>query len=162
MKNKSVIISAILLGGLLLSGTLLAKTARADEENQYPPFMEKLAERFGLKQDEVQNFLDEERAGRHAEMQKSFEERLNQAVSDGKISEEQKKAILAKRAELQKNMAQTREEAKVRREEHRAEMQKWAGENGIDWENLGGLLGPGMGGGHRDGMGMGMGMGKNR
>jgi len=133
--KKAILISAITVGVLSLIGVLAVNRARADESFDYPPIIQKLVERFNLNTEEVQQVFDEVREERQEQGRARFEERLNQAVSDGRITEAQKEAILAKHAEMQANQAN-----------HRQEMQAWAEENGIDWPLF-------LGGGHRGGFG---------
>lgn len=112
----------------------------------------KLAERFNLNADDVSAFFQEQQTARQADMEAKFEERLNQAVADGKITSEQKDAILAKHQEMQTNREanleefknMTQEEHRAQMEAQRAEMQQWAKDNGLqDFRMLGGLMGDG-------------------
>jgi len=152
-KIKNVLfISAVVLGLFGLVGYGTAR-AYAGEPGGYPPVVQKLVERFGLAEDEVKAVFDEARAEQKQQMQARFEERLSQFVSDGKITEEQKQAILAKKEKIQANRGDcaglSAEERKQKMEEHRQEMETWAGENGIDSSLLPML----MGGGPRGGFG---------
>jgi len=132
---KKALIVSVLAAGILVAGVTAVK---ADEDTSgYPPIVQRLVEKFGLNEADVKAVFDEERSARQAEMQARHEERLNQAVSDGKITEEQKQAILAKQGE-------------------REEMKAWAESEGIDWEVLQELMGgPGFKGGPRGGFGPG-------
>lgn len=67
----------------------------------YPSVIQKLVQKFGLKESDVQTVFDEARQERQSQVQAKFEERLNQWVKDGKLTESQKQAILAKHKELQ-------------------------------------------------------------
>jgi len=153
IKNKLFILTlALVLLGVVGYGT--AK-AYAGEPGGYPPIVQKLVERFGLNEDEVKAVFDEERTEHQAQMQARFEERLSQFVSDGKITEEQKQAILAKKEEMQGNREEFKdlsaEERKQKMEERRQEMQSWAEQNGIDVDLLPMVMGGGPG--HRGGFG---------
>jgi hypothetical protein len=126
-----------------------------DPQGRHATIIGKLVERFGLNQEEVEQVFDEVEEEHHAEMQAQHEERLNTLVEEGKITEEQKAAIIAKQEEMRQereaNMGSrkdlTPEERKAEMEEHRNEMQAWADENGIDLSLIGGLGGrKGMGG----------------
>lgn len=153
MKSKKIIISAIALAILSLVSVLGVRSVRADEKGVYPPIVKKLVERFNLNTEEVQQVFDEAREERQQEMQARFEERLNQAVSEGKINQEQKEAIIAKKDEMKANRGKFKdlapEERHQNREAHRQEMETWAEENGIDLDLVPMLLG----GGHRGGFG---------
>lgn len=72
---------------------------------------------------------DEVREEWRRKMGARLEERLNQAVLGGKITEEQKKAILAKMAEMQAKREKMRKE-------FREEMEAWAKENNVDLKQL--------------------------
>jgi hypothetical protein len=89
-----------------------------------------------------------------------MEENLSQAVLDGKITEEQKNALIAKREEMQANREDlsdlSREERQEKRKEHRDEMQEWAEENGIDMGEI--MPGGGQGRGGQRGGGFGKGL----
>ncbi|MCA9308394.1 MAG: hypothetical protein R3B92_02710 [Patescibacteria group bacterium] len=120
MQNKTIL-TAVLALTLLGVGTLAATQVYAQESSFINPMAQKFAERFGLNQTDVQNFFQEQHAARQEQMQATREERLNQLVAEGKLTEEQKAQLLTKMQEHHTEM-----------EEHREEMQNWATENGID------------------------------
>lgn len=130
MASKKIIIPALALGALLLTGVLAVNTIKAEEGDWYPPIVRKLVERFNLNEDEVKTVFDEVREERREGRQARFEERLNEAVEEGTITEEQKNAILEKHAEMQQ-----------RREQMREEMKAWDEENSLDQFFLGGCRG---------------------
>lgn len=76
-----------------------------------------------------------------------MEDRLNEAVSENLLTEEQKQALLEKIEENKTNaemhQALSSEERETLRNEHRAEMEDWAKENGIDLSALQELRGEG-------------------
>ena len=100
----------------------------------------KLAQAFGKSEDEVRDVFDEVKADHQAEMQSEFEARLDEAVSDGEITEEQKQLILEKHEELMAEKQDQWENFKdlspeERREaiqSHHEELETWAEENSID------------------------------
>lgn len=114
---------------------------------QSQSLVQKLAQKFGLKEADVQAVFDEDKNERHANMQARFEEQLNQAVKDGKINETQKQAIIKKMAELKaQKEASHAQEKTMTSEEHRAayeakrqDLESWAQQNGIDLNLLGGF-----------------------
>ena len=130
--------------GLALVGSVTYGPLRVYAENgsgQYPSIIQKLVERFGLNEEEVRAVFDEERAKRRQQMRANFEDRLSQSVSEGKITEEQKQAILAKKEEMEANHRNfsdlssedlTPEKRREEMEAHREEMKTWAQENDID------------------------------
>lgn len=127
-----------ILGGSLIApkATLAANNTWTDHFNT---MIEKLSSKFNLNKDEVKTVFNEVRSQRQQERQKEmqaqFETRLNQAVKDGKITEEQKAKIIAKHQELQKERGSKHDE-----------MEAWAKKNGINLEWMNQFQGPrGMG-----------------
>jgi len=139
--NKKILVSTIALAVLILAGIVGVRTIKADENNTYPPIVQRLAEKFNLKEDEIKNVFDEERQVRHEERQINIEEGLNKAVADGVITSEQKQTFLEKHSNMQQERGQNREE-----------MQTWFTENGIDHDKLFSYLGN-MNGGFGKGFG---------
>lgn len=137
--NKKVFlilpIFAILAGGLLFS-----TKAIAEGNNNSSSLVQKIADKFGLKKEDVQTVFDQERQDRQAEMQAKYKSQLDQFVKDGKITEDQKQLILAKHKELQasrqSNMGSMRnltvEERKTAMEKQKSDLESWAKEKGID------------------------------
>jgi hypothetical protein len=130
------------LAALVFTGAVLISTVSvsAQETNGQATLVQKIAQKFGLQESEVQTVFDEHREEHHAQMQAHFEERLTQAVNDGKITEAQKQAIIAKHKKLQEAFTSERETMKnMTPEERKATMEKrhdalkaWAEEQGID------------------------------
>ncbi len=142
--------------GLALLGFVVYGTARAyaeDESGGYPPLVQKLVERFGLNKEEVKTVFDEARKEHRVEMQTRFENRLNEAIENGDLTDAQKAAILAKKTEMQANHGESKdlspEERQEKMQAQRKEMQTWAEANGIDLSQMGSLLGGGPGGGFK-------------
>jgi molecular chaperone DnaK (HSP70) len=160
MNKKTMLLTVALvaISAMALTG---AKVAKADEENNYPPIVQRLVEKFKLDENEVRSVFDQDREEHRTQMQARFSENLDQAVSEGKISAEQKEAILKKHEEMQAENESLRdlapEERREKMQEKRSELENWAQENGLEVSDFFGLgLGRGQGG--RMGKGMGMGM----
>lgn len=143
--NKFLAVSVLALVMVLLAGTYAVGNIRAEDLDNYPSIVQKIAERFGLNQEEVQGVFDEYREEKHTVMQTHFQDQLSQAVADGKITEEQKQAILAKKDELRAKHTElkslTWEEKKEAMNALKTEIQAWAEENGIDPSFLFGMHG---------------------
>lgn len=166
--SKNIIAPALALGILIPTGVYLASEAKADDTDGRTSIIEKIATRFNLNQDEVQQVFDEHREERREARRSMIEEKLNQAVTDGKITEAQKQLLLDKKEEMMnehqgkmeefRNLSQ--EEKREKMQEHRGEFQAhreefktWAEENGIDLDELRGYFGGfGFKGHHRGGM----------
>ena len=172
--NKKFLIPT--LAAVILSvGVLSTSTIKAqDAGNPDQGLITKLAQKLGLEETKVQTAFDEARTEmrteRQAEMETKFEEQVNQLLADGKITEAQKTAILAKHEEMQSQMQNrkpenkegwqniTQEEKQAQAETRRAEMEQrrtdlenWANTNGLNLEELGLFVG----GPHGDGKGIG-------
>lgn len=139
--NNKVVISGLALGVIALAGAAVygINQASADENNRNT-IIQKIVERFGLNQEEVEQVFEEHKQEKQAERQAEKEEALSQAVTDGKITEEQKQLILQKMEENKgfksslKDLSQDEKRQKV--QEHREEMKAWAEENGIDMKEI--------------------------
>lgn len=152
MINKKVLAS--ILGITLLGSTLFGANyvAAQDAATTTPSIVLRLAEKFNLNKDDVQKVFDEHRQENQKYMQQQLNNRLDQAVKDGKITQAQKDAILKKHSEMvnvkfeKTNFKElNREERQKIGQEKRAEMEAWANEIGLDLSTLHELLGqPGM------------------
>ena len=138
--NYKMLIPILGLGALLIGSAVKVGTVLAQDSN-YPPIVQKLAEKFNLNQADVQAVFEEERTQRQQERQAAFEEGLTKAVGDGVITEEQKQTLLEKHKTMQEN-----------REQKGAEMKEWTESSGIDFSALSSYIGFG----HGRGPGMGM------
>lgn len=114
-----------------------------------------IAAKFNLNQSDVQAVFDEEHNKREAEMQKQVETKLTQAVTDGKITEAQKQAIIAKMTEMKSNrpdkaafQSMTEDQRKAQMEARKAEMDAWLSQNGLTQEIFRELVGGPRGRGH--------------
>lgn len=136
---------AYLLGGVALAVTagLATQSVSAHLGGNSTELASSLANKLNLEESTVSTALDsvraEHQAERKAEMKTSYTEKLTQAVSDGKLTEEQKTLLLGKFDELQ-----TKHEAiRSQMETLRTETETWAKDNNIDTEYL---MGAGKGG----------------
>ena len=128
--------------GLAVIGLSLYFAQPTNAQNPVTSLIERIAEKFNLNKDDVQKTVEEFRTEKmnymQTERKANLEEKLTQAVADGKISETQKQTILKKMDEL-----------KNHRETHRTDMEAWMKQNGLE----GKFFGFGMG---KTGMGRGM------
>lgn len=127
------------LGGVIIAGTAFgaglvsAQTSASGSST----IVQKIAQKFGLNEAEVQAVFDEDLKARHDQMKAKFESRLSQDVAQGKITEAQKQLILQKHQEIQSQMTldmenMTPEQMRTNMESKRAELESWASQNGID------------------------------
>lgn len=135
-------VTSIGLAGVAGLGVASAATTTSSDDGGTSSIVSKLAEKFNLKESDVQSVFDEERAAHEATMEQRMEDKLSQAVKDGKLTEAQKDAIIAKHKELRSEReadreameSMTDEERKAAMEQKRADLEAWAEENDIPEE----------------------------
>ncbi|MBI2442455.1 MAG: hypothetical protein HYV40_00930 [Candidatus Levybacteria bacterium] len=147
MLRKKILVPVIVatIGGASLFG--LNHVVRAQDATvPYSGLVETLAQKFGLDKAQVQTVIEEYHKDNHQKMEQKMQERmedkLNQAVKDGKLTEDQKKALLEKLSSLHEekdseefnNM--TPEERRKEMEKAHDELESWAKEQGIDLTDL--------------------------
>ena len=148
--RKNILLSV--LGLTLIGGTFIGVTSVSaqDATDKSQSIIQKLAQRFNLNESDVKAVFVEEHQARQSQMKIAFEQRLTQAVTDGKITEAQKTAILSKFSEVKaaklnpgqfKN--QKPEQRKQTMEQKKSELETWAKENGLTLETLQSLIGHG-------------------
>ena len=143
--KKNVFLPTMVLGTIIL-GLLSVSYVSAQDSESYLPIVQKIAERFNLNEADVQAVFDEEREEHFADMQARWVEKLDDLATDGKITAEQKEAVIKKHEEMHDKMLELKdlepEERKTKMREIHEEFKKWADEQGLDLP----LLGPaGMG-----------------
>ena len=171
MKSKQTILVLLVLGlvaaGAVFGVTLVA--VAAEDLDGYPPIIQALAERFNLDPDEVKQVFDENREAKHEQMQQRHEDRLDEAVEAGQLTEEQKDELLERQEEMNVKMAELKDLPPQERfeamKEIKEDLQAWLEENDIDLKGAYGGFGKGhfdkrgFGKGHFKGRGMGHGPG---
>lgn len=169
-RNKFVILSVASAAILLSGGVLVQKTSAAENlQNGDTDLITRIANKFSLNKDEVKAVFDENHQEQQAKKEQLQADRLSQAVTDGKITAEQKTLIENKLAEIKQKMETIRQSGDNtvdHREQMRAvmdELKTWTSDNNIDTQWVrplgrgnGGLGGePGSRGDHCQGMGAG-------
>lgn len=155
MKYKQVILPAlaIVAAGIVILGMPQAANAQAHGEG-IQSLIQKIAQKFGLRQADVQSVFDEHKKEMDTKREANYETKLTKLVTDGKITEAQKQLILAKHKEFQtkkeanKNAMQnmTDEQRKTAMEAEKTKLENWAKQNNIDVKYLfgGDMKGRGM------------------
>jgi hypothetical protein len=141
--NKKIVLTVLSVAVL---GSAVFGVTRVGAQNTvtdpHDSLIQRLVAKFGLNESEVKQVFDEEREARHTEMKKQFEDTLTQAVTDGKITDEQKQKILvkheemkaAREADMESFNAMTDDQRKSAMEAKREELKTWAEENDIPTE----------------------------
>lgn len=126
MKKKTTIILGSTLALLIGVGVVSAGTVTSN-------LSQKIADKFSLNAEDVQKVIDENGGEMHARNGAGMETRLSDLVSEGKITEEQKVAILNKHEEMRNEMDNlSKEERNAKRDEHRVEMKSFFESIGVD------------------------------
>lgn len=155
-KTKRLIFVSALAFSILTAGAYGAKITFAQDSEVQETVVQKIATKFNLKTSDVQSVFDQARLERQAQLQQLYEQKLTDAVSSGKLTEAKKQLLLVKHKELiaehtqemAKFQTMTPEERRAERLKERAELEKWASDNGID---ISYLFGFGKGGMHKGG-----------
>ena len=150
MNRKKIMVTILILGVLMVTGILGAGVVIAQNSEKYPPIVQKFSQRFNLKSDDVKKVFNEVRDERYQEMQARYEEKLDEAVKEGKITKEQKATILKKETQIQEKQKELME--------LQQELRDWAEENNVDLSIFGRGLGRGRGRPFGGGFGPGPGM----
>jgi nitrate/TMAO reductase-like tetraheme cytochrome c subunit len=139
MQNKYAL--PVLALAIVAAATVgIVSTSAQEATDSGKTIVQRLSEKFNLKESDVQAVFSEHKAEHHVAMQQKIDARLSQAVIDGKITAEQKQRILDKHKELREKMESnlerfkdmTHEERRAEMEKQHAELEQWAKDNGID------------------------------
>lgn len=134
----------LIAGGLTALSVAALSTAGAGLANAQgdhgAALVDKLAQRFNINKDDVQKVFDENRQQHQADRQKMRDDQLQQAVTAGKLTADQKTQLEAKlkdiadtRATLKDKTPQERRDAlKAKRDD----LKKWASDNHLDLKTL--------------------------
>jgi hypothetical protein len=141
---------------------IASATTDAPSNNPMTSLVDAVSTKFNLNKTEVQAVFDEQRSVMEAEREAEFKEQVAQLVSDGKLTQDQADKLTAKRAELKTerdanrnaHQALTADERKAKMAEHKAELDAWFEETGIDTQYRYLLMG-GHGRGGHGGLGFG-------
>lgn len=165
MKKKYLIYTVLPIMAFAIMGAVYANSSTTGFDNPMSKLVTAIAQRFNLNVSDVQQVFDEQKAQMDAQREEQrtqmeaqreqiFTGRINQAVTDGKLTQDQAAKILAKKAELEAQKTslegKTKEErrtAMTTMKEQMDSLKQWATDNNIPQEYLP-FLGFGMGRGH--------------
>lgn len=159
---KSLAIAAMAIAGVATMGVGVLYAAEGTPATQNPMsgLVTAIAQKFNLNAADVQKVFEEQHQAMKAQHQAKAKENLDQAVKDGKLTQAQEDAIVAKRVEMKTTMEglkdKTEAERKTAMDANRDSLKQWATQNNIPEEYLRPGHGrPGGGPGGRPGMGQG-------
>lgn len=130
------IISILAVSLISMACTTEINAETAENNKEYPVIVEKLAEKLGIDPEKIVEAFKEIQEERIEEKKKCFEEKLDKAVKDGILTEEQKEAILKKREELAEKKEELKDLSRKEREkalkEIKEDLEEWAKDHDID------------------------------
>lgn len=129
MNRKQILIVSALAMGLVTKPALAVDTSFGAVN-----LWQQLAAKLGIPQSKVQTAFEDLKKDRQDQAQKVYESRLNELVTQKKITEQQKALILAKHKEMQDKMNAWNQD----RQTYMQGLSDWASKNGIDMSYVGG------------------------
>lgn len=138
-------------------------SSRGSSFNPMSNLVNAIAAKFNLNASDVQQVFDDQQKQEEANREQMFTDRLNQAVTDGKLTQDQANKITAKKQELESQReankasfdSQTDAQRKAAMEQQMADLKQWATDNNIPQEFMPFAGGFGGFGGHHGGFGHG-------
>ena len=154
-------VTAIAASTLVGVGVVSAQSStNSTNGNPMSNLVDAIASKFSLNKDEVQAVFDEQHTKMEADRTAEVKTELDTLVKDGKLTQEQVDAILAKRDELQKqrdalraNGSDNRDDRRAAMDKERSDLDAWAKEKNIPAEYLRYVFGGGKGGQRGEGRG---------
>ncbi len=128
--SKKLIVPAATLVVLAGSGaTAMAATSATGQKS----LSQEIASKFGLDQSQVQSVIDQHKSERQQDRETKYEDHLNQAVTDSKLTSSQKEAVLTEHNKLVAELkASSKDDHKATLKTVRQEAKDWASQNSID------------------------------
>jgi hypothetical protein len=142
-KSKKVLITTVAIIGLTVAGTgIFYSVSAAEGTHPFDGLAKAIADKFNLNASDVQQVVDEQMAKidteRQAKEQQEFTDRINKAVSEGKLTQEQADKIFAKKAELEAQKTdpsgKTKEEMASAMKTQMDSLKQWMTDNNIPQE----------------------------
>lgn len=135
-KKRILAGSAIIALGLVFAGANATKAAGTPgKNNPMSGLVNAIATKFNLKPTDVQAVFDEQRVQMEKEHELVFADHLKQAITDGKLTQEQADKITAKKAELEafrtSLVGKTQDEQRAAMKTQMDSLKKWATDNNI-------------------------------
>lgn len=142
MKRSLLIGVSVASAGLAGVGGVGVASAMTPTDTNSTSIVDRIASKFNLNKDEVQKVFDEAHKERYTEMQAKQQERLEQAVTDGKLTQEQADHITAATKEISTLMQQAKssgnsETVRTQIRDKVDALRDWAKENDIDMKYIG-------------------------
>ena len=142
--KSKMIAAAVLAVGLAVGGGAAVHAATSSNTNPMSGLVNAIAQRFNLNPSDVQQVVDQQRSQMQAQRQQQFEQnltnRVNQAVTGGKLTQAQADLILAKLKEVEAFKAtligKTPQQRQAAMQTEIASLKQWATTNNIPVQYL--------------------------
>lgn len=152
--KKSMLVAGVTTTMAMASIAGVSAATSTSTTDPQDSLVSKIASKFNLNKDQVKAVFDEDRTAREAEHEKEVTAKLDELVKAGTITSAQKDAIVAKQAEMKKDMEANRDsmkdktdaERKAAMDQKKADLDKWASDNGISTDVLKQVMMAGHGG----------------
>lgn len=131
ISNKALVAAAasVAATGLITATAMAATSASSDT---YPPIVQKLADKFNLNPADVKSVFDQNRQDNKADRQQKLKATLDQAVKDGKLTQDQADKLLAKLKSLRDEFkSQNHQDRRQNHQQLHDVLEQWAKDNGI-------------------------------
>jgi hypothetical protein len=138
--NKKVLLPTVALTVLAATGYGVSFANAQEIDDQPVTLIQRIANRFNLNQDEVEQTFQEHKQYMGERLRQGYIQKLDQAVIDGLLTQDQKNALLAKKEEMRESYNYedlTKEEILAQKKEHHEKFETWAEDEGIDLDALG-------------------------
>jgi len=120
--------AAGIIGAAGAGTTVLAATS-GDSTGNYPSIVQKIASKFGLDPAKINDVFKENRQEHMQQRQELLKDKLDQAVKDGKLTQDHEDKLIAKLKSLHRQNIQ--DKFQDRKDMH-DELEQWAKANGIN------------------------------
>jgi hypothetical protein len=156
MISKKVLIPVFIIAAVGVGAMFRVSLAQAAINSPQSGLIQYLAQKLGVDQTKVEtafnDYRSQEQANRQQKMTETYTAYLDGLVKQGKLTDTQKIAILAKHTELQKAResadwsSKTPEDRRTQMAKDKTDIEAWAKEQGIDISYLRFDFGSGRGG----------------
>lgn len=147
MEKKSIRVSIIMILSFFIVSIIgmsctykLNASGEKDSGEDYPVIVEHLAKKLDIDPEKVLEAFKDINQERKEKFKEDFEKRLDKAVEEGVITEEQREAIIAKREEIAEEMQEiegmSQDEKREAIKDMVSELKEWAEDNDIDYKDL--------------------------
>jgi hypothetical protein len=132
--SKKLIIAAASVGVIGAAGIGATAIAATDGgSGNYPPIVQKLASTFGLDPAKVNDVFQQQQQADRQNHQAKLKSTLDQAVKDGKLTNDQENKLIAELNSLHDQLESSNPTNRLQnRQNFKTQLEQWAKDNGIN------------------------------